>query len=238
MTDLNYPEADCRAATIRAQGRLENGHYGRACRAVDPEAPLPPSVVSARVIECRATEGRGVFLDVAVCCGKGIEQEVEPESVVRGKGPECAIRFTPTRVGNLHYPGAAGCETIRSEAEAALGSMHYRNACKAATPRATRERRVLKASVVECRAGGGATGVSIDVGLCCEAKVFEESDFKELVWRRSSEDVQAVLGKPDRITEQTEGIFWNYLIEVAREDQVFPDVTLVFVNNQVNSYYF
>ena len=97
---------------------------------------------------------------------------------------------------------------------------------------------MLEARVVECRSGRGATGVNTDVELCCEAKVFEESDFEELVWRRSSQDVQAALGAPDRITEQTDGVFWNYRIEVAREDQVFPDVTLVFVDDQVNSYYF
>ena len=238
VTDLNYPESDCRAPTIQAQGRLDNGHYRKACRAADPEAPVPPSVVSARVTECRTTQGRGVFLDVEVCCGEGVAQAVEPESVVRGRGPKCSIRYTPTRVGDLHYPEAESCDAIRSEAEAALGSMHYRKACKAATPRAGRERRVLEARVVECRSGGGATGVSIDVELCCEAKVFEESDFTELVWRRSSEDVQAALGAPDRITEQTEGVYWNYSIEVARDDRIFPEVTLVFADNQVNSYFF
>ena len=238
VTNLNYPEADCRAGAIQAQGRLDSGHYRRACRAADPDAPAPPSVVSARVADCRTTDGRGVFLDVEVCCGEGVAQAVEPESVVRGRGPECPIRYTRTRAGNLHYPEAAGCDEIRSEAEAALGSMHYRKACKVANPRSGKERRVLEARVVECRSGGGATGVNVDVELCCEAKVFEETDFKELVWRRSSEDVQAALGDPDRFAEQADGVHWNYSIEVARDDRVFPEVTLVLVDNQVDSYFF
>ncbi len=238
VTDLNYPEADCREAAMQAQGRLDSGHYRRACRAADPEAPAPPSVVSARVTDCQSTDDRGVFIDVEVCCGEGVEQAVEPETVVRGREPECSIRYTRARAANLHYPEAASCDQIRSEAEAALGSMHYRKACKAASPRSGNERRVLAARVVECRSGGAATGVSIDLGLCCEAKVFEESDFKELVWRRSSEDVQATLGAPDRITEQADGIYWNYSIEVARDDRVFPEVTLVLVDNRVNSYFF
>ena len=238
VTDLNYPEADCRAAAIHAQGRLASGHYRRACRAADPDAPAPPRVVSAGVTDCRTTDGRGVFIDVEVCCGEGVEQAVEPETVVRGREPECPIRYTATRVADLHYPEAASCDEIRSQAETALGSMHYRKACKAATPRSGNERRVLDARVVECRSGGGAAGVSVDVGLCCEAKVFDESDFKELVWRRASDDVQATLGPPDRITEQADGIYWNYSIEVARDDRVFPEVTLVFVDGRVNSYYF
>ena len=91
--------------------------------------------------------------------------------------------------------------------------------------------------MVECRSGGSSTGVNIDVELCCEAKVFEESDFRELVWGRPLAEVRAALGEPQRI-EQTQGVQWSYPIEVAREDQVFPGVTLVFVDGRVNSYYF
>ena len=156
---------------------------------------------------------------------------------MRAEGPRCSIRHTRTRVSELHYPEAESCNAIVSRAEAVLGSMRYRNACKAAAPRATRPDRVLEVRVVECRSGGRSTGVNIDVELCCEAKVFEQSDFRELVWGRPLAEVRAALGEPQRI-EQTQGVQWSYPIEVAREDQVFPGVTLVFVDGRVNSYYF
>ena len=97
---------------------------------------------------------------------------------------------------------------------------------------------MLEARVVECRSGGSSTGVNIDVELCCEAKVFKESDFRELVWGRPPAEVRAALGEPQQITEQGQGVHWSYPIEVAREDKVFPGVTLVFVDGRVNSYSF
>ena len=239
VTDLNFPGGDCRQATIDAQGQLDSGHYRRACQGVDPDGVQPPSVVSARVTDCRPTDGRGVFLDVEVCCPDAVEQAVvEPADVMRRPSPECAIRYTRTGVSELHYPEAGSCEAVLAEAENALGSMHYRKACTAAVPRATRERKVLEARVVECRSGGGEKGVSVDVELCCEAKVFEESAFKDLVWLRGPEEVRASIGEPDRIAEQADGVFWNYQIEVAREDEVFSEVTLVFVAGRLNSYSF
>ena len=238
VTDLNYPRQDCRQAIASAQGQLEGLHYRKACQAADPKAVLPPSVVTARVTDCRTTDGRGVFLDVEVCCQAGIEQALEPESVMRAEGPRCSIRYTRTLVNELHYPEAESCNAIVSQAEDALGSMHYRNACKAAAPRATRPAGVLEARVVECRSGGSSTGVNIDVELCCEAKVFKESDFRELVWGRPPAEVRAALGAPQQITEQAQGVHWSYPIEVAREDRVFPGVTLTFVAGRINSYSF
>ncbi len=238
VTDLNYPQQDCRQAIASAQGQLDGLHYRKACQGADPKAVLPPGVVTARVTDCRTTDGRGVFLDVEVCCQGPVDQALEPKSVMRAEGLRCSIRHTRTRVDELHYPEAESCNAIVSRAEDALGSMHYRNACKAAAPRATRPARVLEARVVECRSGGSSTGVNIDVELCCEAKVFKESDFRELVWGRPPAEVRAALGAPQQITEQVQGVHWSYPIEVAREDRVFPGVTLTFVAGRVNSYSF
>ena len=169
---------------------------------------------------------------------KPVEQALEAESVVRAAGPRCASWRTRTRVSDLHYPNAGSCNAIVSQAEAELGSMHYRNACKVAAPRATRPARALEVRVVECRSGGNSTGVNIDVELCREARVFEESDFRELVWRRPPEDIRAALGEPQQIGEQAQGVHWSYPVDVAREDRVFSEVTLVFVDGRVDSCYF
>ncbi len=238
VRDLNYPRQDCVQATASAEGKLDGLHYRKACQATDPEAGLPPNVAAARVTDCRTTDGRGVFLDVEICCGEAAEQALVPESVMRAEGPRCPGWRTRARASGLHYPDAESCNAILPKAEAALGSMHYRKACRAAVPRATREGRVLAASVVECRSGGGIGGVNVDVELCCEAKVFEESDFRELVWGRPPEEVRAALGEPRQITEQAAGVHWSYAIEVAREERVFPGVTLVFAGGRVDSYYF
>ena len=241
--DLNYPGQDCTQATARAEAQLGSLHYRKACQAAaDPGAALSPSVAAARVTDCRTTEGRGVFLDVEICCPEAVEQAaeqaLEPESVVRAAGPRCPSWRTRALASNLHYPGAESCDAILAQAEAALGSFHYSKACKAAVPRATRKAKVLEARVVECRSGGSSIGVNVDVELCCDAKVFEESDFRELVWRRAPEEVRAALGEPRRITEQAPGVYWNYAADVAREERVFPEVTLVFVDGRVDSYYF
>ncbi len=238
VSDLNYPGQDCTQATARAEEQLDGLHYRRACQAADIGAALLPSVAAARVTDCRITEGRGVFLDVEICCPEAVEQALEPESVVRAAGPRCPSWRTRALASNLHYPGAGSCDAILSQAEAALGSFHYSKACKAAVPRTTRKAKVLEARVVECRSGGGSIGVNVDVELCCDAKVFEESEFRELVWRRSPEEVRAALGEPRRITEQAPGVYWSYATEVAREDRVFPEVTLVFAGGRVDSYYF
>ena len=238
-TDLNYPRQDCAQATARAEGQLDGLHYRKACQAADPGAALPPSVAAARVTDCRTTDGRGVFLDVEICCPEAVEQAlIEPESVVRAEGPKCPSWRTRARMNGLHYPDAGSCNAIVSQAEAELGSIHYRKACKSAAPRSSGPASVLRARVVECRSGGVSSGVSIDVELCCEGKVFEESDFRELVWQRPPEEVRAALGEPRQITEQAQGVHWRYAVEVAREDRVFPEVTLVFVNGRVNSYSF
>ena len=180
-TDLNYPRQDCAQATARAEGQLDGLHYRKACQAADPGAALPPSVAAARVTDCRTTDGRGVFLDVEICCPEAVEQAlIEPESVVRAEGPKCPSWRTRARMNGLHYPDAGSCNAIVSQAEAELGSIHYRKACKSAAPRSSGPASVLRARVVECRSGGVSSGVSIDVELCCEGKVFEESDFREL----------------------------------------------------------
>lgn len=238
VRDLNYPQKDCAQATASAEGKLDGLHYRKACQATDPKAGLPPNVAAARVTDCRTTGGRGVFLDVEICCGEAVGQALAPESVVRAEGPGCPGWRTRARASGLHYPEAESCNAILPEAEAVLGSMHYRKACGAAVPRATREGRVLAARVVECRSGGGIRGVNVDVELCCEAKVFEESDFRELVWRRPPEEVRAALGEPRQISEQAAGVHWSYAIEVAREERVFPGVTLVFIGGRIDSYYF
>ncbi len=235
---LNYPQQDCAQATVEAEGQLDGLHYRKACQAADPGAALLPSVATARVTDCRTTDGRGVFVDVEVCCPEAVEQRLEPESVVRFEGPRCPTWRTRTRVNELHYPEAESCNAVVFRAEAESGSMHYRKACKAAAPRATRPTRVLAARVVECRSGGSSTGVRVDVELCCEAKVFEESDFRELVWRHPPEKIRAALGEPEQISEQAQGVHWSYPVEVARGDRVFPGVTLVFVDGRVDSYYF
>jgi len=115
---------------------------------------------------------------------------------------------------------------------------HYRTACKKATPRATRPITVLEARVVECRSAGGTSGVVVDVELCCDAKVFDESEFRELVWQRPLEEVRAALGEPLQVTEWPQGTHWSFPLEVARDDQVFPEVTVVIVDDRVKSYHF
>ena len=207
--DLNYPQQNCAAATAMAEGQLDSLHYRKACQATGPTAALPPGVVAARVTECRTTDGRGVFLDVEVCCAQAVEQALEPESVVRAEGPRCPSWRTRTRAKDLHYPDAGSCQAVVPRAEAEPGSTHYRRACKDAVPRATRPARVLEARVVECRAGGDLSGVYVDVELCCEAKVFEENDFRELVWGRPPEEVRAALGEPQRTTEDAHGVHWS-----------------------------
>ena len=257
VTDLNYPQQDCAQAASSVEGQLESLRYRKACQAAEPGTALPSGVTRARVTDCRtvdsgssdsgssdsgssdsgSSDARGVFVDVEVCCAEAVHRTLPPESVVRAEGPKCPDWRTRTRASGLHYPDAESCDSILSKAEAELGSMHYRGACNAATPRTTRPARVLEARVVECRSGGTSTGVSIDVELCCEAKVFEEGDFRELVLRRPPEEVWAALGEPQRITEQAQDVYWNYPVEVARGERVFPEVTLVFAEGRVNSYY-
>ena len=253
VTDLNYPQQDCAQAASSVEGQLESLRYRKACQAAEPGTALPSGVTRARVTDCRtvdsrnsdsrssdsgSSDARGVSVDVEVCCAEAVHRTLQPESVLRSEGPKCPDWRTRTRASGLHYPDAESCDSILSKAEAELGSMHYRRACNAATPRATRPGRVLEARVVECRSGGTSTGVNIDVELCCEAKVFEEGDFRDLVWRHPPEEVRAALGEPQRITEQEQDVYWNYPLEVARGERVFPEVTLVFVEGRVNSYYF
>ena len=120
--DLNYPQQNCAAATAMAEGQLDSLHYRKACQATDPTAALPPGVAAARVTECRTTDGRGVFLDVEVCCAQAVEQALEPESVVRAEGPRCPSWRTRTRANDLHYPDAGSCEAVVPRAEAESGS--------------------------------------------------------------------------------------------------------------------
>lgn len=238
VADLNYPEQDCAEATVIAEGKLDSGHYRRACQASDDTTALPAGVLAARVTDCRSTDGRGVFLDVEICCPTPAEASVEPESVTRAEQPSCPGWYSRASANDLHYPDVASCASVLSRAEAELTSNHYRKACKAAAARSARPARVLEARVVECRSGGNLVGVTIDVALCCEAKVFDEDDFRELVMLRTPEEIRATLGAPERIAEQPPGTHWKYPIEVVRGDELFPGVTLVFVDTRVNSYYF
>ncbi len=238
VSDLNYPNQDCAEAIARAEGQLDSGHYRRACQVADDAAALPPTVFTARVTDCRTTDGRGVFVDVEVCCAESVEQTLEPEKAIQAEGPSCPSWRTRARVNDLHYPDAGSCDAIVSRAEAELESTHYRNACMAAAPRATRPATVLEARVVECRSGGKTRGVTLDVELCCEAKVFEENVFRELVMRRSPDEIRAALGAPQQIDEQPQGTHWSYPVDVAREDRIFAGVTLVFLDGRVDSYYF
>lgn len=92
--------------------------------------------------------------------------------------------------------------------------------------------------MVECRSGGATPGAVVDVELCCDAKVFDEVEFRELVFHRPVEEVRAVLGEPANVTDWPQGTHWNYPLEVARDEKVFPEVTVVIVDNHVESYFF
>jgi hypothetical protein len=238
VTDLNYPTEDCAGATAQAQERLDSGHYVRACRAAG--VADASAVFAARVTECITTDRRGVFLDIEVCCAPAEEPVAEPETetVIRADGPDCPDWRTPTSVSGLHYPEAEDCEAIIANAESELASAHYRKACEAAVPRSTRPPRVLEASVVECRSGGETPGILVNVELCCEARVFDEPDLRTLVMGRSPDEVRATLGEPLVIEEQPPRTQWSYLFEVARGDEVFDGVTLVFVDGRVDGYFF
>jgi len=237
VSDLNYP-SDCETATDAAAGQLDSGHYRRACEEADPGAPQPPAVESAHVTQCRPTEERGVFVDVEICCPEPNAIAQEPASVLKADGPDCPAWRTRALASHLHYPDAESCAAIVPVAESDPGMGHYRTACKKATPRATRPITVLEARVVECRSAGGTSGVVVDVELCCDAKVFDESEFRELVWQRPLEEVRAALGEPLQVTEWPQGTHWSFPLEVARDDQVFPEVTVVIVDDRVKSYHF
>jgi len=238
VTNLNYPTEDCAEATTQAQERLDSGHYVRACSAAG--GADASAVFAARVTECITTDRRGVFLDIEVCCAPVEEPvaEPEPETVIRADGPDCPDWRTRTAVSGLHYPEAEDCQAIIGKAESKLDSAHYRKGCEAAVPRSTQPPRVLEASVVECRSGGETPGVLVDVELCCEARVFDEPDLRTLVIGRSPVEVRAALGEPLVIEEQPPRTQWRYLFEVAREDEVFDNVTLVFVDGRVDGYFF
>jgi hypothetical protein len=238
VTNLNFLDQSCSTATALAESQLSSLHYRRACQSLDQETALPTAVSRAGVTNCLATEGRGVFLDLEVCCPAPLEIAREAPVVVRSSAPRCPLWRTSAVARNLHYPQAENCNAIRADAEAALGSAHYRKACEAAVPRSTRVPNVIKAQIVECRSGTGDPGVYVDVGLCCEAKVFAEQELRELVWQRSQADVRGSLGNPHVVTEDSAGIHWRYGFEVARAEKVFPAVTLVFSDDVVNSYYF
>jgi hypothetical protein len=238
VRDLNYPEGDCADAAAEAESSLGGYHYRTACEEAAPDAASPVEVSAAHVTDCRPTDGRGVFVDVEVCCSQESTPPPPPESVVHADGPDCAPWQTRARADELHYPDGAGCEEIVGRAESGLSMGHYRRACKAATPRTSRPARVLAAGVVECRTGGAIRGVVVDVELCCEAKVFEESEFRKLVWHRPPDEVRSALGEPQRISEWPQGPHWTYPIEVVRDERVFDEVTVVFVDNRVESYNF
>jgi hypothetical protein len=237
VSDLNSP-SDCETASSAAVERLDSGHYLRACGEATPGAPQPTAVESVQVTQCTPTEDRGVFVDVEVCCPE-IEAIVqEPGKILTAAGPSCPAWRTRAWAGDLHYPDAESCAAIIPEAESDPRISHYRKACKKASPRATRPVDVLEARVVKCHSGGGTTGVVVHVELCCDAKVYDESEFKELVWKRPLEEVRAALGEPSQVTEWPQGTHWSYPLEVARDDRVFPEVTVVIVDNRVESYHF
>ncbi len=238
VTNLNFPDQSCETATALAEDRLTSLHYRRACQTLDQESLLPATVSRAEVTKCLATDGRGVFLDVEVCCPAVVDLPLKTPSTVRGAAPPCPLFRTSARARNLHYPEAENCGAIRADAESSLGSAHYRKACEAAVPRSTRAPTVIEAKVVECRSGTRDPGVYVDVGLCCGAKVFDEEVFRELVWQRSQTDVRNALGPPEVATEDPAGVHWRYGYEVARAEKIFPAVTLVFSNDVVSSYYF
>jgi len=234
VTDLNYP-SDCGTAGSAAEEHLDSGHYLRACEEAT-EGTQQPAVTSAHVTQCTPTDDRGVFVDVEICCGKTFASTTEPASVLSADGPDCPTWRTRAVAGDLHYPDAESCSVIIPEAERSASLSHYRRACAEAVPHATRAVGVLEARVVECRSGGETTGVVVDVELCCDGKVFEESEFRELVWQRPIEEVRKALGEPLQVTEWPQGTHWNYPLEVARDDRVFSEVTVVFVDNRVESY--
>jgi hypothetical protein len=237
VNDLNHP-SDCSTGSAIAEGQLHGRHYRKACREVAPDSALPESVTAARVTECRATEDRGVFMDVEVCCPEPVAVAPDRISGLTAEGPECPLWRTRTHARDLHFPLAESCSEAVSRAEGDLGIGHYGNACKRAAPRAPRPIGVLDARVVECRATEGTTGVTVDVEICCDAKVFDENEFKELVWQRPRDEVRAALGEPHQVTEEPSGTHWNYSFQVVRDRKVFPDVTLVFVDDRVESYHF
>jgi len=237
VSDLNYT-SDCDKATSAAVEHLDSGHYLRACGEANRGAQQPAAVESAHVTQCRPTEERGVFLDVEVCCPETEVVEQKPEIVRSADRPECPAWRTRARIRDLHYPDAESCDAPIRAAESDLGIAHYRDACKKAAPRATRPIKVLDARVVECRSGGGVAGFVVDVELCCDVKVYEEREFRDLVWNRPPEAVRAALGEPSKVTEWPQGTHWSFPLEVARDDRVFPEVTVVIVNNRVDSYYF
>jgi hypothetical protein len=238
VRELNYPEGDCAVAAAAAESSLDGYHYRTACQEASPGSASQLEVSAAHVTDCRATDDRGVFVDVEVCCSEGSTPTSAPESVVHADGPDCAPWNTRALANHLHYPNGTGCQEIVPRAESSLSMAHFRKACEAAVPRSTRPTRVLAAGVVECRTGGATRGVVVDVELCCEAKVFEESEFKELVWGRPPEEVRSALGEPLEITEWPQGPHWTYPFEVARDEQVFDEVTLVFVDGRVDAYSF
>lgn len=238
VLDLNDPQQGCAQATVRAENALKSFHLRTKCRQVDGGAELPVAVLAARATDCRVSEGRGVFIDLDVCCPLPTSSTAKPPRVVTKEAPSCPPWQTPARLNNLHYPEDENCADVTLRAQADLLSTHYRKACKAAEPRATRPATVVTAAVVECRFGGEPRGVSIDVELCCEGRVFEEAVFHDLIWRLSPGEVRQTLGEPAAVQEQVEGIHWTYSLEIVRDERVFPEVTLVFVDDRVNSYYF
>lgn len=238
VANLNFPDQSCAPATVLAESQLDSLHYRRACQSLDREAALPPTVSRAMVTNCLATEPKGVFLDLEICCPAPVSIAREAPVVVRSASLRCPLWRTSAVARNLHYPQAENCNAIRADAETALASAHYRKACEAAVPRSTRPPNVTEARIVECRSGTVDPGVYVDVELCCEAKVFAEQELRELVWQRSQADVRGSLGPPHVVTEDSAGIHWRYGIEVARAEKVFPAVTLVFSDDLVNSYYF
>ena len=237
VTDLNYPD-DCGTASSSAVEHLDSGHYLRACEAATEGAQQPPAVTGAHVTQCTPTDDRGVFVDVEICCAEAAASTITPENIVQADGPDCPTWRTRAVANHLHYPEAESCAAIIPEAEKNPGLSHYERACANAVPNATRVVGALEARVVECRSGGSTRGVVVDVELCCDGKVFDESEFRELVWQRPLEEVRAALGEPLQVTEWPQGTHWNYPLEVARDDKVFSEVTVVFVDNRVESYHF
>jgi hypothetical protein len=145
---IYYPGWTCADAIANAEATLGSYHYRDAChQQVGSDIADPASAVAVTDCHVEADSGQTV-VTVDLCCA-------EPPA-------SCDPAHQATK-GGIYYPGWT-CANAIANAEATLGSYHYRSAChqqtgsNLATP-------VQEATVTECHLESGSAVVTVD--LCC-----------------------------------------------------------------------
>ena len=178
---LHYPGwtgMDCAAAIADSEANLGSYHYRNACN-LEFGSDINAPALDADVFSCQVAPpgfSDGVVVTVDVCCPV-LDEEICDDGLDNdGDGEideDCGLTCDDTErasANGLHYPGSMGfdCADAIADAEANLGSFHYRNACHQ-TLGSDLASPVLGAEVVSCEVTppGFSDGVVVDVEVCC-----------------------------------------------------------------------